>query len=178
MTILGMNAAAEAILARPACALSARRGRLSASNPPRSGVLEQTMAQVCTLIEGVMPSPGGDLIVSVPEGGSDLLQSIGPLMHAPVYGLPATRVDSRSTSSRCSRWHRRRPRSWRGWPRPAAEGYRGARKISRSAPCASTCTTSSARPTPSSRVTWCRCSRACSQSSTAICAEPDTDIGA
>ena len=89
-TILSMNAAAEAILARPACALSARRGRLSASNPPRSGVLEQTVAQVCTLIEGVMPSPGGDLIVSVPEGGSDLLQSIGSLMHAPVYGLPAT----------------------------------------------------------------------------------------
>lgn len=88
MTILSMNASAEVILARSNGALSAKNGRLLPHAAARSTALEQAVAKVCTLTDGILPGLGSDLVIKAPEGGSDLVLSIGPVTYAPAYGLP------------------------------------------------------------------------------------------
>lgn len=90
MTILSMNAKADALLARPHCALSVKNGQLSTHSVARATGLEQMVAQVCSIAGDVLPGHGGDIVVRAPEGGSDLILSVAPMMQAAAYGLPAT----------------------------------------------------------------------------------------
>lgn len=87
MTILSMNATAEAIVARPDGALTAKNGQLSTHAASRSKALAQAVAHVCKLTDGILPGVGSDVVVKAPEGGSDLFLSIGAFRHMPAYGL-------------------------------------------------------------------------------------------
>ncbi len=90
MTILGMNEAADALLARPHCALSVKNGRLSTRPASRATGLEQIVGKVCGFAGDVLPGHGGDLFVRAPEGGNDLVLSVAPMMQASTYGLPTS----------------------------------------------------------------------------------------
>lgn len=88
LRILDMNGAAQRLLTQPVCALRARAGRLAATDPAQTNVLQQTVARACRADEGELPGSGADLIVRS-EQGDQLALSIGLLPGGEMFGLSA-----------------------------------------------------------------------------------------
>lgn len=94
LRIVSMNAAAEALIARPGGALCVKAGILSASGRQGEAGLRSLVVDACIVRDGIAAGPGGDILI---RGGhdvrnrSDVLLSIGPAQHAEPFGLPGAR---------------------------------------------------------------------------------------
>ena len=89
-----MNAAAEAVLARPDSPLRLKSGLVAAAQQKDEMELQRLVAAVCLLPDGALPGLGGTMLISSgsqKQGSARLVLSVAPFLNARAYGLASER---------------------------------------------------------------------------------------